>query len=486
MRNSIFSPRAKMMAATLCGAGVLAIGGLSLDRAEAQNTAEEMADEPRTQQNDIAKVQQTGENPPVDAPRLDLGQTEFDVELVRDLGAEMALVTAQDREFLVPQLALVSRAEQAEVNEEPLSVDAESERAQELESERAQELEDGRVHSSAWEPGDDLRFEMALENVELLAHENELLTLRTASDDIVQVPTGALADERIQEMVVRFGDSDSEMQEHSLSQIIEEERQLAFFETLSSDLPTVGAVGVILSTEGDRTVLASIGNDEIELLEVPPALQAGQAVTWRTLEDSRLDFDPLGAAPMMVEYEEFVMNGRLMSKADGTIVLENGESMLIVPSELTLRTGGEERSLTELELGTDVAVTVPEGRSEVLVALGETVVVKTAAGAVQIPREQLEGNLVSGDLELDEMRSQAVELEHLNSDQSWEGVVLGRDEAVLLARIEGDSVTVVAVPQSLFPEDLREGQRVEIDSEGREITVLNSSNFKATAQENEN
>lgn len=122
-------------------------------------------------------------------------------------------------------------------------------------------------------PGDSVTVVLPDGNAELVALENGLLTLRTESHGLLQMPVEALPQNSLRTVKVQVGEDTVSLQE-----AMGRERVSIAPDDATAWSPDRVPGGVIAASSGERLLVLAPVRGELELVSVPPVMLAGQAI----------------------------------------------------------------------------------------------------------------------------------------------------------------------------------------------------------------
>lgn len=402
LRN--LATESRVFAAGLCGAAVLALTVMSSDVATAQDEPT-TPDEPNTKQNaeNMDKDQEELDETQEMTSKLDISEISFDANVVKTLGDSQALIVERSgQEYLVPVQALQSEQESNSENEDSwndsseqtaMSSDENSNTQYDMTSNNSDEPADSEQSDAAsadepaqndekkWKEGDQVTVSPNLTDAELVALENNVLTLR-GEGTVAQMPADLIPkqDTEFMNLTVTI---DGEKQSMTLSEAIEQERELTLSHQWPTELPTAANAGVLVATEPDRMIVATVGEKAIEIVQIPQNMQAGQAVSLEEDQDD-VEIQPLDQTKM-VSFEESKITGNLLSSNDKHMFLESGDELLILPGSLSVESNSDQ----PVEKGTEVTVTLPAGEAQVMDEHNNVAVMEIEQGLAHLPMDAL-------------------------------------------------------------------------------------------------
>lgn len=151
------------------------------------------------------------------------------------------------------------------------------------------------------EPGDAVSVVLPEGNAEVVALENGLLTLRTESHGLLQMPVEALPQSSLRTVKVQVGEDTM-----SLQDAMGRERVSVAPDEATAWSPGMVPGGVIAASTGERLLVLAPVRGRLELVSVPPLMLAGQAI--RLVErDGRVSVEhwaPVAESRPMGEIED--------------------------------------------------------------------------------------------------------------------------------------------------------------------------------------
>ena len=395
MNIDIMYRRSRIIAAGLCGAAVLAFTGLDAEQASAQDLPED----PRVNKTDnVRETDYSWDNSDRQemTSRLDLRDVRFEAEVVKRLEDTALIVNADDADLLIPMTAISMNGDSTVTSDsEPDRGDGKMAAGDaelydinpQYDYDATNDMNETAPKANAdLEQGQRVQVSLDAENAELVALENDIVTVREG-DSIMQLPVSRLPQELADKFRFTANIEGSE-QIMTLQEAIDQKHDLVTSQGWSDKLPQGAQAGVVVVNNADKVLVGVVADNSIQLVKLPQTLNAGEAVSLHQEEDS-VDIDPLDKEKT-VEFRATEISGTLMSRNEDFMVIESGQDNLLLPADLEVSSDNAYESATE---GSNVKVSLPAGEAEILTRLdGRMTVLETEHGVAQLPLDILKGN----------------------------------------------------------------------------------------------
>jgi hypothetical protein len=407
----------RIFAAGLCGTAVLAFTALDVQVAQAQDSGEEpevdqMQNQPDAQDEDMDRTSEQQAN-----NSLDLDNLTFEAEVVKTLGQNRnaLIVSKNDSEFLLPSSVATLVGDQQnqdqdenwtssndnamendetvmDNNDEDLAVndmndDMDNQMPENQNMDTAQDNQLESTENSSLEQtfskGDQVEVRLNASNAELVALENNVLTVRT-DDSIMQLPA-ELISKNSSDKINLSVKINGEKQQMTLSDAIDQNRELTLSQDWPNKLPANADAGVLVASEPERLILATVGDDNIELVQVPQSMQAGEAVALSE-ENGTIDVEPMDESQKTVSFNETKLQGNLVSRNNDLLILETNQQQMILPANLDLQANNENDAIEE---GSEVTAILPAGEAEMIEQDDELAIIRLEQGVAHLPLDLL-------------------------------------------------------------------------------------------------
>ena len=229
--------------------------------------------------------------------------------------------------------------------------------------------------------GDTVTVSLDTTDAELIALENDVLTVRDG-ELIMQLPISELSDEMLTDISFN-AKVDGESKVMTLKEAVDAKRDLTLSQGWSKNLPQDAKTGVIVANKPGKLMLVTVANNAMELVEIPQSFLAGEAVSLERSSQGNVRVEPLDN---QVAFEQTEFSGKLLSRNDEFVVIENEDQQMLLPAELKMEASNQNEEIAE---GSSVTVVMPAGNAEMLAEDDGQIVLRTPHGLAQLPSSAL-------------------------------------------------------------------------------------------------